>query len=628
METPLLASHDDDDNDGLRPSLSSSVSPLLHEQEETEFSRLIAQRSSFAFGLVDQHGASEWSHLDASSPFTPSTSRLFTSIAAAEQRNTQKTVHTRGIWSIVAAAACFAVFVGSAFASYTSTAWTQPLLQIQSSLVNSELKLSVVSLSDWISVSTSSSWMLFILMPIVSLLLPCSFLIFAPSWILVDGNPHQVISIEKRILQSSFFRSTLELSMRWCLLLIYLVIFQDAILLKCRWQGSEAAIGFRSQHAAGFSAFLWACLASLGLVLVLRSPPQQIMPLDSHDPKSANRIQVEMEGPNAEPLLKSPLHPESLRFQQLRTPPRHAFQHLSSRSMSVPSTRQQEPDEDEEFIVPLEESPPSSLRPQPQSDDERQSPSPPSPVDHVSGSSSSTPDLVDEDANGGEGEDHGNDQTRNGKNLPTQRRRSVSFCQKVLVFELGLLTLVLWMPILYTPWISLRVENAASESKTVLNWSDAVFASAWEQGVQARTDRWLILVLAVVAIAQLVIIPLLASALGILVWLGDGPWCIRSRQWLYCLQPTMGGLVASAALILTLNYQEEVLPPLMGLGAPSFGDNLASAFSLCHQEAREGEIGACVVRASIEMLTGSRFYVIHSILLEVFVQLTLKWSLL
>jgi hypothetical protein len=626
METPLLASHDDDDddNDGLRPSLSSSDSP----QEETEFSRLIAQRSSFAFGLVDQHGASEWSHLDASSPFTPSTSRLFTSIAAAENRNTQKTVHARGIWSIVAAATCFAVFVGSAFASYTSTSWTQPLLQIQSSLVNSELKLSVVSLSDWISVSTSSSWMLFILMPIVSLVLPCSFLIFAPSWILVDGNPHQVISIERRILQPSFFRSTLELSMRWCLLLIYLVIFQDAILLNCRWQGSEAAIGFRSQHAAGFSAFLWACLASLGLVLVLRSPPQQIIPLNSHDPKSANIIQVEMEGPNADPLLKSPSHPESLRFQQLRTPPRHAFQHLSSRSMSLPSSRQQEQDEDEEFIVPLEESPSSSLRPQSQADDERQSPSPPSPVDHVSGSSSSTPELVDEDANGGEGEGSRSDQARNGKNQPTQRRRSASFCQKVLVFELGLLTLVLWMPILYTPWISLRVENAASESKGVLNWSDVVFANAWEQGVQARADMWLILVLAVVAIAQLVIIPILASALGILVWLGEGPWCIKSRQWLYCLQPAMGGLVASAALILTLNYQEEVLPPLMGLGAPSIGDSLASVFSLCHQEAREGEIGACVVRANIEMLTGSRFYVIHAILLEVFVQLTLKWSLL
>jgi hypothetical protein len=415
--------------------------------------------------------------------------------------------------------------------------------------------------------------------------------------------------------------------MRWGFLFIYLFIFQDAILLKCQWQGSEAAIRFRSQHAAGFSAFLWACIASLGLVLVLRSPPQKI-PFDSRDPKSANTIQLEMEGQSAEPLLKSPLHSESLRFQQLRTPPRHAFQHSSSRSLPVPSGRRLEQDEDEDFIVPLEESPPSSLQPVSQAADERQSPSPPSPVDLVSGSSSSTPDLVDEDANGDEGDGHGNDQAWNGKNQATQRRRSVSFCQKVLVFELGLLTLVLWMPILYTPWLSLRVESAASESKAVLNWSDVVFANAWEQGVQARTDMWLLLVLAVVAIAQLVIIPLVASALGILVWLGEGSWCVRSRQWLYCVQPAMGGLVASAALVLMLNYQEEVLPPLMGLGAPSFGDNLASAFAMCHQEEREGESGACVVRASVKMLAGSRIYAIHSILLEVFVHLTLKWSLL
>jgi hypothetical protein len=626
METPLLASHDDDGNDGLRPSLSSSGSHLLHDQEETEFSRLIAQRSSFAFGLVDQHGANEWSHLDASSPFTPSTSRLFTNIAAAERGKNKaaagKVFHVRGKWGIVAASTCFAIFVGSTLAAYTSRAWTQPLLQIQSSLMNSELKLSAVALSDWISVSTSSSWILFILMPVVSLVLPCSFLIFAPSWILVDGNPRQVISIERRILQPSFLRSTLELGMRWCFLFIYLFIFQDAILLKCQWQGSEAAIRFRSQHSSGFSAFLWACLGSIGLILVLRSPPQKT-PFDSHDPKSANTIQVEMEGQMTEP--KSPLHPESMRFQQIRTPPRHAFQHLSSRGPPETSGRGQENDEDEEFIVPLEESPLPCLRPLSQPDDERQSPPPPSPVNHVSGSSASTPELVDEEVNRGEGDDEGNDQLGNGTNPSAPRRRSVSSCRKVLVFELGLLTLVMWMPILYTPWISIRVETAASESKAVLNWSDLLFTNAWEQGIQARTDAWLRFALAVVAIAQLVIIPLLASALGILVWLGEGSWCTTSRHWLYCIQPAMGGMVASVALILMISYQEQVLPPLMDLGAPSLGDILASTFSMCHQEARQ--CGECMVRASTRTLTGSRFYAIHSILLEIFVQLTLKWSL-
>jgi hypothetical protein len=159
----------------------------------------------------------------------------------------------------------------------------------------------------------------------------------------------------------------------------------------------------------------------------------------------------------------------------------------------------------------------------------------------------------------------------------------------------------------------------------VLNWSDLLVTNAWEQGIEARTDSWLRFALAIVAIAQLVIIPLLASALGILVWLGEGPWCTLSRQWLYCIQPAMGGMVASAALILMLNYQEQVLPPLMGLGAPSLGENLASAFIMCQQEARQS--GECVVRASTRTLTGSRFYVIHSILLEIFVQLTLKWSL-
>lgn len=631
METPLLASHDDDTNDGLRPSLSSSVSPFHQDQEETEFSRLIAQRSSFSLGLADQqHAAAEWSHWDASSPFTPSTSRLFTSIAAAGHEKNQhaaKTVHVRGKWGVVAASTCFAVFVGFVFSSYTSTAWTQPLLQIQSPMLNSELKLSVVTLSDWISLSSSSSWILGILMPTIALVLPCTFLIFAPSWILVDGNPRQVISIERRILHSSSFRSTLELSMRWCFLVIYLFSFQEAILLHCQWQGGESAIRIRSQHAAGFAAFLWACLGSLGVVLVLRSPPQRT-PFDSHDPQSASRSQVEMEGQKTESGLNSPVRRESLRFQQLRTPPRHAFQHASSRHPSARSDERQIEDEEEDFIVPLEESPPSSLRTQSQGDDQRQSPSPPSPVDHVSGSSTSTPDLVDEDANGGEGDDHVGNQAREGTNRSTQRRPSVSSCRKVLVFELGLLTLVLWMPILYTPWISLRVETAASESQAILNWSDFVFANAWEQGVQARSDSWLLCVLAVIAIAQLVIFPLLASALGILVWLGEGPWCTRSRQFLYCIRPAMGGLVASAALILMLKYQERFLPPLMGLGTPSFGDSLASAFAGCQEEAREGESGACVVATSVRMLTGSRFYVVHSILLEVFVHLTLKWSLL
>jgi hypothetical protein len=193
---------------------------------------------------------------------------------------------------------------------------------------------------------------------------------------------------------------------------------------------------------------------------------------------------------------------------------------------------------------------------------------------------------------------------------------------------MGLVTLVMWMPIFYTPWLSARVEAAWWESTAVLNWYDLLVSDAWAHGAQAGTDPWLLAVLAVAAIIQLVVLPLVASALGILTWLGEGPWGECSRRWLYCIRPMLAGPVASAALLLFVSNPSTISSQGLSGDSNALADALLASLGICQQQEIRGDEGTCAIALRIHMLTGAWFYVAHSILLEAFVHTTLRWSLL
>jgi hypothetical protein len=63
-------------------------------------------------------------------------------------------------------------------------------------------------------------------------------------------------------------------------------------------------------------------------------------------------------------------------------------------------------------------------------------------------------------------------------------------------------------------------------------------------------------------------------------------------------------------------------------GVNTLGGALLANLGICQQlEMRDELEGACAIALRVRMLTGSWFFIAHSVLLEGFVDVTLRWSL-
>lgn len=549
MQSPLLSGEDADGT----PSLSEGPTVA----EESEFARLIARQSPLD-GLPEcinerqrMMGLSSNYALLQVEPNCAIHARCSNTLSVLPPRGPLTTAFA-GTLSIL-----HLLFVWTA---YTSDAWADTRVRIsiewqQEYLsVLSELKETVIKSTNLVSLlrdlSENQSYAVLVLVWSVSLILPCTFMIVSPTFVLADSM-HPIFYAHR--IRNWNYRDFFETMMRWAFLTFYVLILLSLATssIELRWTDTTIRVGNRARGS--LAAYFMGIGCAVGLAILLRSPPKD----------------------GAKAAAQSGTEPPS-ETAHVRPPPPQAFQHLW-----MPTDQ-----EDEPSMIVLEE---SSILP---SEAGLTRPG------FALNSGVPTPELVSE-----------NDGIE-------QEIKGLDFWQKFVTFQLGLLSVVLWIPSFYLPFLHISYGGLATDllSEPVLRlyvWDIPIYL--WSQGLEFGTQVWILMAAGFILLMTTLILPLVASCLGVLAWVGEGVYATKCYSWLFAFHPALSGMVYSIAL-LTMTHS---LTPYTA----SLLDQKGSA--IC-QKFNEMTGEACL-DVTAKVLPGLWFYLFQSLTLELFVRVTLKW---
>jgi hypothetical protein len=175
-------------------------------------------------------------------------------------------------------------------------------------------------------------------------------------------------------------------------------------------------------------------------------------------------------------------------------------------------------------------------------------------------------------------------------------------------------SVILWIPSFYLPMLHFSYSGIVSDLLTQQSlrlylWE--VPHVLWDEGRQFETPLWILILVGIFLVSTVLVLPLLATFMGVLAWLGEGAWSDNSYVWLYTVHPGLGGVVFTLALLTTM----PVLQPLSSL---IFDEQ---TFDACD---RMTGSPCLVVRG--QLLSGAFFFLVQALFLEVFVLCTLQWS--
>jgi hypothetical protein len=230
----------------------------------------------------------------------------------------------------------------------------------------------------------------------------------------------------------------------------------------------------------------------------------------------------------------------------------------------------------------------------------------------------------------------GNDVLRNRAAAGTMPTRGLlasdaklpNFCETLLVFQLGLVAILAWIPAITLPAVQFELSGFASEfipgnSTKSISLCQIPFV-LYRDSLAARTPPWIIWLMGSLIFSWTVLCPMLAAFLSISTWMlppDSSPSPARSsrsscRTWLYAIQPAASGIVLALALFIGVHSIE----PWSDIAFNS----VAGKANMCAPfESLVGE--TCLTIRGSPMI-GAWFYVVHACLLEVFIALTLRWA--
>lgn len=560
------------DGDPNEPLLSSGPPIVMDDDDEgeTEFSRLIAQSHT-----IDEH-----LHILDFQRLIPE--ELSMSLNLDDGRRTSRVIvddKPRGPFVTAVAGSLCLIHLGLVWGSYTAQTWSQTHVSFTVGWQMDYLSfldqftdqvIRATSLASFLQdLDECNAYLLLVFTWSTALVVPCLFMVVSPT--LVVGDYIRSIELQKRRI-SFDGRSFLELVTRFAWLPIFSMSFVSLAtsFIQLEWTGTVIHLGLKTMNP--FAAYLVGTLCGVGMLALLRVPRTESFRIVAD-----SEVEIEF----------SPTTPSAI-----RSPPPQAFRHpwhVEDESENVIQ------DADEPVMTVLEED--ALLSPTPPRPN--RTPSRPRNMRITNTSGNSTPELVDEDM----------------LRPPAPHSPSgLTYWNKFSVFQLGLLSVVLWIPANYLPLLHFSYNGVASDfikerSFRLYLWE--VPSYLWTQGVEFGTPGWIVLLLGVFTLTAVLILPIIATFQGVLAWLGEGAWKIRSYVWLYVLQPCLGGLVFSLALVSTV----PVLPRLSVL----LLDEHAS--QICH-----GLTDNPCLEIKAQMLSGAFFFVVQAICLEAFVLLTLRWS--
>jgi hypothetical protein len=196
-------------------------------------------------------------------------------------------------------------------------------------------------------------------------------------------------------------------------------------------------------------------------------------------------------------------------------------------------------------------------------------------------------------------------------------QQELSFCQKMILYEVGGLAIFLWFPALYLPLLRISFSGLASEfMEQVL--MDIQFwelpAILWQHGVAAGTCQWILLSLGVALIGLVYLLPILATVLCVFTWMSRPAGRSYFRSVLEALQPALCGIVFAVAVCITV-------PALGPLSKIILNDK---TYGVC-ERFKQITSEACLVLSG-QFALGGWFLLAQSISLELFVALTVSWA--
>ena len=199
-------------------------------------------------------------------------------------------------------------------------------------------------------------------------------------------------------------------------------------------------------------------------------------------------------------------------------------------------------------------------------------------------------------------------------------RKELSFCQKILLYNVGTMATLLWIPALFLPLFTLSYDGLASDFMSEVTHEIRLFnlpVEMWKKGRQAGTSSGIQLVLGIVLIISVYALPMLATIAAVASWTKQKPVYQRRicRRFLKFIHPALCGVVLVAALHITVPAFAPILDYVM--------DDYTSGF--CEQiQTITGE--ACLAMDG-SMGLGGIFLTVQTISLEVFMVLTMLWGI-
>ena len=412
---------------------------------------------------------------------------------------------------------------------------------------------------------------------ICSVILPCVFMIVCPIWILTDytvpswGYIHSNNNARRARQERQESRLWLELSIRLSLLVAFIILILDVAITGIGLSWEDTDLQVHNELKGPYIAYLLGCTCALLAVVILRMPYMENLRLLRYPTTSRQRQQHQIR--SAASYEEIPITPAT------RAPPANAFRLGWLTSSSSTPTRDGEDNAETEALLASNnnsvEASPTTRLPIPAT-------SPPPPT-----------------------------------------TSTMAGWKKWVVFNSGLLSLVLWIPALTL--VQFRVLYGGMVMELVTTPAFSVYlwqlpGIIWQSGVQSGTPLWILLLTFCVIGTLVLVLPLLAHLIGVIVWLlpygckGNSVRVLRLRaklrDVLQLIHPLLCGIPFSVAIFVTV---------------PSFidiGENLDDAVCTSIENVVQNQ---CLISGGVR-LAGCWFLVAQSIALEAFVFLTIRWT--
>mmetsp|Transcript_45531 Transcript_45531/g.49187 ORF Transcript_45531/g.49187 Transcript_45531/m.49187 type:complete len:630 (+) Transcript_45531:127-2016(+) len=193
---------------------------------------------------------------------------------------------------------------------------------------------------------------------------------------------------------------------------------------------------------------------------------------------------------------------------------------------------------------------------------------------------------------------------------------SVPIWKRVMIYELALLSVLLWLPTLFLPLFQVQYDGIISDFMSDISLSVRLWdfpSLFWEHCILTGTNRGMLIIVESALLLLVIICPIFATLLAILVWISDSPTRIYCKNLLWMIQPFLGSIVFSISLYFSLPAFEAVVEYVIN----------TYSYGLCTQIEMVTTDTCLAIHGKPSM--GLWFLFLQSLVLEIFVLVTISW---